>query len=53
MRSRALQSQLSGVIRHPLNGGLPSLIVPLITVIIRSLKTRAAPSGPTAAVPQK
>ncbi|MFH1341157.1 MAG: phage holin family protein [Pseudomonadota bacterium] len=49
VEARALQSQLSGMIQHPLNGILPSLIVPLITVIIRSLKTRAAPPGPTAA----
>ena len=53
VEARALQSQLSGMIQHPLNGVLPSLIVPLITVIIRSLKTRAAPSAPTAAAQQK
>lgn len=44
VEARALQSQLTGMIRHPLNGVLPSLIVPLITVIIRSLKARAAPT---------
>ncbi len=53
VEARALQSQLSGMIHHPLNGVLPSLIVPLITVIIRSLKTRAAPSAPGAAAQQK
>ncbi len=53
VEARALQSQLTGMIQHPLNGVLPSLIVPLITVIIRSLKTRAAPPAPTAAAPQK
>lgn len=53
VEARALQSQLSGMIQHPLNGILPSLIVPLITVIIRSLKTRAAHSAPTAAAQQK
>ena len=53
VEARALQSQLSGMIHHPLNGVLPSLIVPLITVIIRSLKTRAAPSAATTAAPQK
>ena len=51
--ARALQSQLTGMIQHPLNGVLPSLIVPLITVIIRSLKTRAPPPAPTAAAQQK
>ena len=53
VEARVLQSQLSGMIQHPLNGVLPSLIVPLITVIIRSLKTRAAPSAPTAAAQPK
>ena len=28
------------MIHHPLNGVLPLLIVPLITIIIRSLKKR-------------
>jgi len=49
LEARALQSQLAGMVQHPLNGILPSLIVPLITVIIRSLKARAAASVPTAA----
>jgi hypothetical protein len=44
--ARALQSQASGIIHHPLNGVLPLLIVPLITIIIRSLKK---PSTPTTA----
>jgi hypothetical protein len=42
LEARALQSQLSGVIHHPLNGVLPLLIVPLITIIIKSLKKPAA-----------
>jgi hypothetical protein len=33
IEARALQSQASGMIRHPLNGVLPLLIVPLITII--------------------
>jgi hypothetical protein len=40
--ARALQSQLSGMVHHPLNGILPLLLVPLITIIIRSLKKPAA-----------
>ena len=40
--ARALQSQLSGTVHHPLNGILPLLLVPLITIIIRSLKKPAA-----------
>jgi hypothetical protein len=40
--ARALQAELSGMIHHPLNGILPLLIVPLITIIVRSLKKPAA-----------
>lgn len=46
LEARALQSQVSGVIHHPLNGVLPLLIVPLITIILKSLKR---PSSPAAA----
>ena len=49
LEARALQSQLSGMIHHPLNGILPLLIVPLITIIIKSLKKPAASAGPAAA----
>ena len=42
IEARALQSQVSGAIHHPLNGVLPLLIVPLITIIIKSLKKPAA-----------
>jgi hypothetical protein len=48
LEARALQSQLSGMIHHPLNGILPLLIVPLITIIVRSLKK---PAAATAAEP--
>jgi hypothetical protein len=47
LEAGALQSQVSGAIHHPLNGILPLLIVPLITIIIKSLKKPAA--APTAA----
>ena len=47
LEARALQSQVSGAIYHPLNGILPLLLVPLITIIIKSLKKPAA--SPTAA----
>ena len=50
LEARALQSQLSGMIHHPLNGILPLLIVPLLTIIIKSLKKPAAASAPAAAV---
>ena len=49
LEARALQSQLSGMIHHPLNGILPLLIVPLITIIIKSLKKPAASAAPAAA----
>jgi membrane protein implicated in regulation of membrane protease activity len=49
LEARALQSQVSGAIHHPLNGILPLLVVPLITIIIKSLKKPAA--KPAAAAP--
>ena len=42
LEARMLQSQVSGVLRNPLNGILPLLIVPLITIIVKSLKKPAA-----------
>ena len=49
LEARALQSEVSGMIHHPLNGVLPLLIMPLITIIIRSLKKPAAAAPPAAA----
>ena len=40
-----MQSQFSGIIHHPLNGVLPLLIVPLITIIIKSLKKPDPPAA--------
>ena len=51
IEARALQSELSGLIHHPLNGLLP-LVVPLIAVITRSLKKSAATTPTTAAAPK-
>ena len=45
LEARALQSQMSGMVHHPLNGVLPLLIVPLITIIIKSLKSRQPRAG--------
>ena len=42
LEARALQAELSGAIHHPLSGILPLLIVPLITIIIKSLKKPTA-----------
>jgi hypothetical protein len=53
LEARALQSQLSGMIHHPLNGILPVLIVPLLTIIIHSLKKPAAAPAAAAATEQK
>jgi hypothetical protein len=46
---RLLQSQVSAAIHHPFNGILPLLIVPLITIIIKSLKKPATAATTTAA----
>ena len=43
LEARALQSQVSGMIHNPLNGILPMLLVPLITIIVKSLKKPATP----------
>jgi hypothetical protein len=48
LEARTLQSQVSGMIHHPFNGVLPLLIVPLITINIRSLKKPAAATAPAA-----
>ena len=50
LEARALQSQISGAIHHPLNGVLPLLIVPLITIIIKSLKKSRTTDAPAATV---
>jgi hypothetical protein len=51
IEARALQSQVSGALHSPLNGILPMLIVPLITIIIKSLKKPAAKPAAAAATP--
>jgi hypothetical protein len=53
IEARALQSHLSGVIHNPLNGILPLMIIPLLTIIIKSLKKPAtAPAKSAAAEPK-
>jgi membrane protein implicated in regulation of membrane protease activity len=49
IEARALQSQVSGMVHHPLNGILPLLVVPLITIIIKSLRKPAATPAAAAA----
>jgi membrane protein implicated in regulation of membrane protease activity len=36
--ARTLQLQFTGMVQHPLNSALPLVLVPLITMIIKSLK---------------
>jgi hypothetical protein len=45
LEARALQSQVSGLIHHPMNEILPLLLVPLITIIVKSLRKPAATAG--------
>ena len=44
-----MQSQFFGMVHHPLNSALPMLLVPLITIIVRSLKKSRATAAPAAA----
>ena len=44
--ARALQSQFFGMVQHPLNSALPMLLVPLITIIVKSLKKSRATAAP-------
>jgi hypothetical protein len=44
VEARALQSQISGLVQNPLNGLLP-MLVPLVGIILRSLKKPAAERG--------
>jgi hypothetical protein len=51
LEARALQSQVSGLVHHPLNGILPLLIAPLVTIIIKGLKKPASHSDPATGAP--
>ena len=46
--ARALQSQFTGIMHHPLNSVLPMVLVPLITIIVKSLRKSRADAAPTA-----
>ncbi len=52
LEAHALQAQFSSAARHPLNGLVP-LLVPLITIIIRSLKKPTTSPVPAAATPDE
>ena len=47
--ARAMQLQFTGMVHHPLNSVLPMLLVPLITIIVRSLKKSRTTAAPAAA----
>jgi hypothetical protein len=49
---QSLQSQLSGVIHHPLNGVVPLLLAPLMAIIVKSMKKPAAAPPAATAAPQ-
>ena len=51
--ARAMQSQFTGMVHHPLNSALPMLLVPLITIIVRSLKKSRTTAAPAAAEPNE
>jgi hypothetical protein len=46
--ARALQSQFTGIVHHPLNSVLPMVLVPLIMIIVKSLRKSRAGTAPTA-----
>jgi hypothetical protein len=47
IEARAMQSQFSGMVHHPLNSALPLLLVPLVTIIVKILK-KSKPAPPVA-----
>ena len=51
IEARAMQAQFSGLVHHPFESALPFLLIPLITIIVKSLKNSkpGAPAAPAAA----
>ncbi len=43
LEAQSLQAQATGIFQNPLNSVLPSLIIPLITILIKSLRTHKPP----------
>jgi hypothetical protein len=39
IEARATQAHFSGMVHHPINSTLPLLLIPLITIIVKGLKT--------------
>jgi hypothetical protein len=48
VEARAMQSQFPGMVHHPLNSALPLLLVPLITIIVKSLRKSGTTAAPAA-----
>ena len=51
--ARSLQLQFSGMVHHPLNSALPLLLVPLITIIVKSLKKSRSTATTAAAAAEQ
>lgn len=53
--ARGMQQQFAGMVQHPLNSALPLILVPLITIIIKSLKKSktSAAARAAAATPEQ
>jgi 4-amino-4-deoxy-L-arabinose transferase-like glycosyltransferase len=51
VEARSLQSQFTGMVQHPLNSVLPLVLVPLITIIVKSLKKSRATAAKSPAEP--
>lgn len=44
--ARTVQAQFTGMVHHPLNSALPMLLVPLISIIVKSLKKSRSVATP-------
>lgn len=51
--ARGMQQQFAGMVHHPLNSALPLILVPLITIIVKSLKKSRASAPAAAAAPEQ
>ena len=50
--ARGMQQQFVGMVHHPLNSALPLILVPLISIIVKSLKrSKAAPAAAASSEP--
>lgn len=50
--ARGMQQQFVGMVHHPLNSALPLILVPLISIIVKSLKrSKAAPAAAATSEP--